>query len=181
MKISIFLSYPKPHLKQQEDFITTIVNYLEQRGFQPRTLGVTDYDMEEPLVAIRRLMMESNGLLTIAFRRTLIEKGEAKSGTDIPDTYSYDVSGKWITSPYCHIEPAMAFQIGLPILIFREKGVIEDGILERGVTGTYLPEFDLSRPIDDYLKDPEWNQLIGKWEGHVRKVVESKGRPPKLF
>lgn len=181
MKISIFLSYPKPHLKQQEAFIKRIVEYLEQRGFQPRTLGVTDYDMEEPLVAIRRLMMESNGLLTIAFRRTFIEKGEGKSGTDIPKTDSYDLSGKWITSPYCQIEPAMAFQIGLPILIFREKGVIADGVLERGVTGTYLPEFDLDRPIDDYLNDGEWNQLIGKWEGHVRKVVENKGRPPKLF
>ncbi|MFD2443713.1 hypothetical protein ACFSO7_06915 [Bacillus sp. CGMCC 1.16607] len=181
MKISIFLSYPKPHLKKQEDFITSISNYLEQRGFQPRTLGVTDYDMEEPLVAIRRLMMESNGLLTIAFRRTFIEKGQGKSGTDIPNTYPNDVSRKWITSPYCHIEPAMAFQIGLPILIFREKGVIADGILEKGVTGTYLPEFDLDRPINEYLMDPEWNQLIGKWEGHVRKVVENKGRPPKLF
>ena len=181
MKISIFLSYPTPHLKRQQEFIDRVISYLKQRGFQPRTLGVTDYDMEEPLVAIRRLMMESNGLLTIAFRRTLIEKGEARSGTDIPGAETRDVSGSWITSPYCHIEPAMAFQVGLPILIFREKGVIADGILERGVTGTYLPEFDLDKPIDDYLNDYEWNQIIGKWEGHVRKVVENKGRPPRLF
>ncbi|MEJ9227724.1 hypothetical protein [Priestia aryabhattai] len=181
MNISVFLSYPTPHLKKQQDFITHITKYLEQRGFQPRTLGVTDYDMDEPLTAIRRVMMESNGLLTIALRRTFIETGVIKSATDISGVKAENISGKWITSPFCHIEPAMAFQIGLPILIFREKGVIADGILERGVTGTYLPEFDLDKPIDDYLEDPQWTQLIGKWEGHVRKVVENKGRPPKLF
>jgi len=36
------------------------------RGLEPRTLGVTDYDMDAPLKAIRRLMLESNGLITIA-------------------------------------------------------------------------------------------------------------------
>lgn len=181
LKISIFLSYPTPHLQQQKEFIDRFKDYLDQRGFQPRTLGVTDYDREEPLVAIRRLMMETNGLLTIAFRRTYIEKGEVKSGADISGEETKDVSGKWLTSPYCHIEPAMAFQIGLPILIFREKGVIADGILEKGVTGVYLPEFDLDKPIDHYLKDYEWNQILGKWEAHVRRVVENKGYPPKMF
>jgi hypothetical protein len=44
---------------------------------------VTDYDMDAPLTAIRRLMLESNGLLTIAFRRTYVEKGTARLRTDI--------------------------------------------------------------------------------------------------
>ncbi len=68
MDISVFLSYPQPYLKKQEDFINAIKQELSNRGFCARTLGVTDYDMDEPLVAIRRLMMESNGILTIAFR-----------------------------------------------------------------------------------------------------------------
>ncbi|WP_417888225.1 hypothetical protein [Zunongwangia sp.] len=177
--ISIFLSYPKPFNSEQEKFITTIKEYLKQRGFEPRTLGVTDYDMDEPLTAIRRLMLESNGLLTIAFKRTLIESGKGKPNSDIGEI-QYDLSNKWITSPYCQIEPAMAFQIGLPILILREEGVIADGILERGVTGTYLPEFDLSKSVS-YLDNKEWQQIIGKWEGFVRKVVDTKGYPPKLY
>ncbi|WP_299685584.1 hypothetical protein [uncultured Dokdonia sp.] len=73
----------------------------------------------------------------------------------------------------------MAFQIGLPILILRENGVIADGILERGVTGT-LPEFDLTKS-NSYLENNEWLQIIGKWEGFVRKVVQTKGNPPKLY
>lgn len=86
-------------------------------------------------------MIESNGLLTVAFRRAHIKDGVSKPNSDINEK-EYSISDEWVTSPYCQIEPAMAFQLGLPILIFREKGVIAEGILERGVTGTYLPEFE---------------------------------------
>lgn len=61
MKDSVFLSYPKPYLEKQKQFIEKVVSYLENRGLQPRTLGVTDYDMDAPLIAIRRLLLESNG------------------------------------------------------------------------------------------------------------------------
>jgi len=60
MSSSIFLSYPRPFKKRQEEFIERIIHYFEERELQPRTLGVTDYDMDAPLTAIRRLMLESN-------------------------------------------------------------------------------------------------------------------------
>jgi hypothetical protein len=75
----------------------------------------------------------------------------------------------------------MAYQLGLPVLILREKGVLADGILERGVVGLYMPEFDLDQSIDEYFAAAEWKGIIGKWEGYVRAVVERKGRPPQLF
>lgn len=177
MGTSIFLSYPRPYNKEQKEFIEKLEKHLQSREYEPRTLGVTDYDMDAPLKAIRRLMLESNGLITIAFRRALILKGDGKPSTK--DAYSLDNS--WLTSPYSHIEPAMAFQIGLPVLILRENGVIADGILEKGVLGTYMPEFDLSKTTHDYLASREWGQLIKKWETQVGIVVENKGSPPKLY
>lgn len=69
-RLPIFLSYPKPLLSSQVKFVDAVGEYLMQRGFAPRTLGVTDYDMDAPLVAIRRMMYESHGLITIAFRRS---------------------------------------------------------------------------------------------------------------
>lgn len=177
MKTSIFLSYPKPFNSDQERFINDVSVYLSARGLEPRTLGVTDYDVDAPLKAIRRLMLESNGLITVAFRRTLVKIGEGKPGT----AEAYSVVDKWLTSPYSHIEPAMAFQIGLPTLILRENGVVADGILEKGVVGTYMPEFDLSNPSGSYLNSAEWGQIIRKWEGYVASVVESKGNPPQLY
>lgn len=180
MNISVFLSYPQPHLKKQEDFINAIKKELSNRGFCARTLGVTDYDVDEPLVAIRRLMLESNGILTVAFKRTQIKNGIIRPNREIGgETCSID--DEWLTSPYCQIEPAMAFQIGLPILIFREQGVIQDGILEKGVIGTYLPEFDLDETIEEYFSKQEWKQLIDKWDRYVKNVYEQKGKAPRLY
>lgn len=39
MSSSIFLSYPRPFKKRQEEFIERIIHYFEERALQPRTLG----------------------------------------------------------------------------------------------------------------------------------------------
>lgn len=181
MNIPVFLSYPKPCHSVQQQFLTKLIEYLNSRGFSPRTLGVTDYDMDTPLKAIRRMMIESNGLMTIAFRRTLIEKGAARFGTDIPGQKAQSVNGVWLSSPWSQIEAAMAYQLGLPLLILREAGVLEEGLLEKGVVGLYMPEFDLDESINDYFNSGQWTGVIGKWEGYVRAVVEKKGNPPQLY
>jgi len=181
MRISIFLSYPKPHLKRQQDFIQRLGKYLSGRGLEPRTLGVTDYDMDAPLKAIRRLMLESNGLITIAFRRTVIHDAISRPGADISNISESPVQKVWLTSPYCQIEPAMAYQLGLPILILREQGVVEEGLLEKGAVGIYMPDFSLEKSDIDYLQSHEWNDVIGKWEGFVRAVVDTKDKPPALL
>ena len=111
MKDSVLLSYPKPYSEKQKQFIERVVSYLENRGLQPRTLGVTDYDMDAPLTAIRRLLLESNGLIAIAFRRSLIVKEAGKPDSDIGEN-TYDLANQWLTSPYCQIEPAMDLQKG---------------------------------------------------------------------
>lgn len=136
--------------------------------------------MDAPLTAIRRLMLESNGLVTIAFRRSLIKQRTGKPISDIGEK-EYDLSNKWLTSPYCQIELVMVFQLGLPILILREKGFIKEGVLEKGVLEVYMPEFDLNMNLDDYFKSKKWIQIIEKWEGYVRKVVKNKGKPPILY
>jgi hypothetical protein len=125
MSISIFLSYPKPCFRKQEEFIDGIRDYLTAHGFSPRTLGVTDYDMDAPLTGIRRLMLESNGLITVAFRRTFVEKGTARLRTDVEMLKETSLDGTWLTTPWAHIEPAMAYQLGLPLLLLREKGVLD--------------------------------------------------------
>jgi hypothetical protein len=110
-----------------------------------------------------------------------IAKGAHRFETDPKEFSPTPIARQWLTSPWLHIEPAMAYQIGLPVLLFRQEGVIADGILERGTLGLYMPEFDLEKPLDDYVASAEWNGILGKWEGCVRAVVEKKGTPPKLF
>ena len=80
----------------------------------------------------------------------------------------------WMTSPYSHIEPAMAFQLGLPILIFRENNVLDDGILEKGVLWIYMPVFNLENNIDEYLTSQEFIQLLDQWSLKVHEQYKTK-------
>jgi hypothetical protein len=182
MSISVFVSRPTPYRNDQNAFADSIKKYLITRGLSPRTLGDTGFDMDEVLPTIRRLMIKSNGLITIAFRCAIIKDGVIKPDSDIPGIQSSPITGKWMTSPFCHIETAMAFQLGLPILILREKDVIEDGVLEKGIAGLYLPEFELTADVEkDFLKKNEWSQMVNIWEARVRTVARNKGRPPILY
>lgn len=181
MRIPIFLSYPQPHLTEQKSFMAQLTTYFRARGLEPRTLGVTDYDMDAPLTAIRRLMLESNGLITIALRRTYVRDATQRSGANLPGMKDSPVSDVWLTSPYCQIEPAMAYQLGLPILLLRERGVVAEGLLQHGVVGLFMPEVDLSTSPKSYFSSHEWKDIIGKWEGQVRAVVASKANPPRLY
>ncbi|MCR6481672.1 hypothetical protein M8542_02470 [Amycolatopsis sp. OK19-0408] len=178
---SVFFSYPKPYNSRQMDFIRDLSRDLKRRGFFPRTLGVTDYDMDAPLKAVRRLMFESHGLLAVAFRRIYVDSGTGNFRADVEGISEVPLEGVWLSTPWVHIEPAMAYQLGLPILIMRESGVAADGILEKGVTGLYAPEFDLDDDSSSYLDSVEWDRIVKRWEHHVRTVVERKGNPPSLF
>jgi len=180
MGVPVFLSYPNPFLHRQDEFIQALRVDLIRRGLEPRTLGVDEFDLAAPLTAIRRMMRESSGVITIALRRARVAAGTGRPGADNGSS-EYDLGDSWLTSPWAHIEPAMAFQLGLPLLILRERGVLADGMLERGITGIYLPEFDLEGGSTTYLESPECRQLVSTWEAQVRRVVDGKGRPPRLY
>ena len=157
---------------------------MEEIGLKSRSLGRTDYDPRDPLTAIRSLMLDSNGLIALAFRKSLIAQGTSMPNSDLEEKVAEkDWSNQWLSSPWCHIESAMAFQLGLPVLIFREKGVIQDGMLEKGTFGVYMPEFDLDKDEtgQSYLKSSEFRQLLHEWSSYVRSVARNKGLPPKLY
>ena len=137
--------------------------------------------MDAPLQAVRRLMLESNGLVTIALGRIHVATGTAKMRSADGSLEDVTLDRQWLTTPWPHIEAAMAFQLGLPILVFRERGVFADGILEPGVIGAYMPEIDPGAGLDDYFSSPQWTQPMGQWEGRVRRVIEHKGKPPALY
>ncbi len=74
----------------------------------------------------------------------------------------------------------MGFQLGLPVLVFREEGVVADGVLEHGVMASYMPEITLDGDVDRFLASKEWHQLINRFEADVRDVRKRKGIPALL-
>ncbi|MBQ9521464.1 MAG: hypothetical protein IJR72_02710 [Oscillospiraceae bacterium] len=192
MNISVFLSYSRPYTEAQKSFKEGVSKYLDDYlGFSARTLGDTDYDPDEPLTACRRLMVECNGLITLAFRRYYLEKGfeyadNSNQGQLDDKKTKKPIEPKplneiYFTSPWCQIEAAMAFSLGLPILVLRERGVSPRGLMKKGISGIYLPEFDLDKGGENYLETQEWKEISNEWSGLVRAVRRAKGYPHRVY
>lgn len=176
MAIPIFLSHPKPCNEKQNEFIRRLRSLLSDRGIDAKTLGVNEYDMKVPLAGVRRIMLESNGVMVVAFGRYEIKSGRHHFyKQDV--CASESINGSWMTSPWCQIEAGMGFQLGLPVLIFRERGVRADGVLQHGVMGAYMPEFDLERDVSSYFTTEESRQLIQQFESQVIHFRDRKGFP----
>lgn len=176
MSVSVFVSHPQPFTAEQAAFRDALFLTLEDRGLEPRTLGVTEYDNEIPLAAVRRMLLESNGVLALGLRRYYVEKGATKPGHD----NSQPLDGAWFTSPWAHLEVAMGFQMGLPIMVLREQGVVVDGIFDPGTVGRFVIEFD-STDAAAFLSAPQFRQPLAAWERDVRTVVKRRGQPPQLY
>ena len=71
---------------------------------------------------------------------------------------------------------------GLTYCKLREKGVKEDGISEKDVTGLYLLEFNLDTiDIPTYFQCAEWLQIIGNWSFQVNTIFARKNSLPNLY
>lgn len=171
MKIPIFLSYPKPINENQQNFINRLNEFLVSQNYYPMTLGVNEYDIYEPLLAIRKLMISSNGIITIALKKNNVSKLTIHKNSTIQ---TFD--NIYFTSPWCQIETAMAYQLGIPIMILREKDVFEEGILEKGISGIYLPEFDLNSNIENYISSEEFLEIFKKWGYNVTTTINNKSK-----
>ena len=181
MGINVFLGYSAPVFPRQVRFVARMTDELRERGFEPRTVGVTDFNGHAPLKVIRRVLLESNGLIVIAFRRTKIVNGVAyEIGTGVAPK-STPLAGEWTTSPYCHVEPVLAGQLGLPVILLREADVICDGVLRAGVLGGEVHTFDLRRPLDAFFSSETWTTAARDWDYDVRTLVDAKGTPPALY
>lgn len=156
MRTPIFLSVARPRFAQQAQFLARMTAALEAQGMRVHTVGVTEKCDGSPLPAIRRLMTEVEGLVVVAFRRTWIADRES-----------------WFTSVFCHLEAAMAYQCGLPILIARERGVTVEGMLEAIPGCCHLPEFDLDQHADPLRAFPEWDSLLAEWGARVRPASQT--------
>lgn len=187
MGIPVFLSRAEPYRHSQQVFLARLCKHLVQRGLEPHTVGDTDFGLNG-MSAIRGLLLQSNGLLSVAFRRMIVNDGQDRPAPTLPLASNQKVpldQPTWLTTPWCHMETAMAYQIGLPILLLVEKGVRLEGVLEGGVLGQYPPTFDLApepTSLDASFESTEkWRQLLGTWEGQVREVLRNRTRPAPLF
>jgi len=164
-RIPIFLSTTNTVNDLQEQFLNRLIAEIEDALLFPRTLPVSEQYPENILTNIRRLVFSSYGLLAINFRRFYVQILESNVG-EPPTTTPF-----WEGSTFSQIEPAMAFQFGIPILLVREKGTdVSNGIWAGGITplNIFVDWDSDNQSVEDFFNSVQWREVFANWAAEVR-------------
>lgn len=158
--IDIFLSRPTWVEDKYSKGLDNFLRFLKSHDLNPRTIGSSDYPTESPLDEVISLMEKCTGTIILGYPQILIEKGFVKG---------HQISGQMILpTEWNHIEGALAYAKGLPVLFIHHKGV-KRGVFDRGAVNKFLYEIDLT--------DPGWplgkniSGAINSWLPKVKAYV----------
>ncbi len=153
----VFLSVGAPHLPEQEAFVGSLEPSLRSRGLTPWTLGRANFDFRSPMRAIREAMDACAGAVILGLGRRFHPLGIDRYGSD----KATEKNDFWCSTPWRHLEAGMAYQLGLPLLILKDKTILAEGILDQTV-GEYLVfEFDLESECAGF--STELRETVAAW------------------
>ena len=121
MKPKIFLSRPAVVSGIQESIFVVWSSYLLELGFQVKRLQRHQYS-DEPWKQLRKIVEQADGVVAFGFSQVIVEVRERQ---DEPPR-------SMRTSPWIHIETAMAIETATPVLAVPEPG-IEEGVFEPSI------------------------------------------------
>lgn len=159
MSRSIFVSKPNSLSPVQTQFCIRFFDFLKSRGFNPRTLGQTDFPNESPINAVRTVLEECSGAIVLGLNQTFVKEGLHKAHT--PDEAS--LQNCYLPTPWNQIEAGMAFVSRQPLLILKERG-IKGGIFDAGSTDRFIHQADLT---EEYLSSSRFLQPFHAWQEEV--------------
>lgn len=165
----IFVSVGSTATSQQEDFVRAIEDRLRSEGLTPHTVGRNTFSSEAPLNAVTQLLSACSGAVVIAFERSYFPSGISKRG----GPNQKDLGVVRLPTPWNQIEAAMAYSLGLPLMVVVESGLQNEGLLERGYDW-FVQEVELNPAA---LATPQFNGVISNWK---EKAQAFKPRQPAL-
>jgi hypothetical protein len=161
MTVPVFVSSPTALTTAQTSFYDSLADTLRREGFEPRSVGRTDFGNSVPLITIRRLMSSCFGALILGFAQLRVDSGISRPATP----RETQVRGISLATPWNHLEAGMAFQAGLPLMVIREAAVTDDGIFGLGVSDRFVHHADLS---PEWLLSSSFTQPFAEWCDEVR-------------
>ncbi|MCD7034245.1 hypothetical protein LRR81_08360 [Metabacillus sp. GX 13764] len=172
-RIPVFLSSANQMNEIQMAFFNRLILEMENALLFPRTLPRTEQYPETTLTSVRRVVYSSYGLLAVDFQRFFVQGIRTNVGEFVPTTPF------WEGSAFAQIEPSMAYQYGLPLLLVREIGTdTARGIWERGNSPFIILEWDSTKPLDDFFQIVQWRSAFANWNAHVRNGYYNQTEPP---
>jgi hypothetical protein len=140
--VPVFLSVGRPFRPEHQMMLDKVTGALDALGLSIRTAKRDEWTfqrLDNPLSAVRSLMRECHGALVVTFARTRFT-----GGYEWPDSeHQLAISARSTTTVWNHMEAAMAFQIGVPILLLREARVHPEGMLDPLLNAVPIVTYDL--------------------------------------
>jgi hypothetical protein len=166
----VFISCGNDYLPQYTEFRTELERFLIREGVDARIIGVNEHPAGNPLPHILRTIKSCHGVLVVAFARRKITSGVEKPGS--PDQIALD--GRSFTTPWNHVEAAIAYSLGIPLYIVCENGLCEEALIESKIDW-YVQRMALTK---DALWSAPVKDSLSAW---IEERVKEKARKPRYF
>ena len=167
----VFISMGTPYTEDYLAFRNELETLLRDScGVNPRIIGKNEYPSGSPLTHIREVMGKCHGVVVVAYERTYIENGTEKRHGTAPK----EINKRTYTTPWNHIESAIAFNLGLPIYILCERGLTEEGLIESKVDW-YVQYTDL---VPGAMSKPDVSESIRSW---INTRVIPRAKKPRFL
>lgn len=124
--MKVFLSVGATYSEEQEHFVSAFETFLSQNGCERLTVGRGSYSAKQPILRARELLEAAEGVVIIAFTRSLVKKAIDKPNSDAES----ELSNIKYPTVWNQIEAAMAFGLKLPILVILEDGLHQEAMLK---------------------------------------------------
>lgn len=166
-ELSVFVSVGGTANDRQEAFVRAVEDRLRSEGLIPHTVGRNTFSSDAPLKAVTALLDKCAGTVVIALERSYYPAGVDKRG----GPKEAALSDTRLPTPWNHIEAAMAYSRGHPLLVVVESGLKSEGLLERG-NDWYV---QWVQPEAAALSTVEFNGVLASWK---QKMLEAPKKAP---
>ena len=131
----VFLSQPTWVPPDQRQGLENFKNLLRMFDLEPRSIGVTDRPTKLPMDEVIQLMNQCVGAVILGIPQIEVRSGRVK-GEEITSAFS-------IGTEWNHIEAALAYAIGLPVLVIHDV-TVGRGIFDPGAANAFIYSVDFS-------------------------------------
>lgn len=157
----IFVSMGTPYTERYQNFRDELESILRDNlGTDPRIIGKNEYPTGSPLQKIKEVMLDCDGVLVVAYERKFVEVGQEKRSGQSQTS----IVGRTYTTPWNHIESAMAYSLGIPLYVICEKGLSEEGLIEAKLDW-YVQYLDFNL---DSLRDKNVQNSLRSWVNTIK-------------
>lgn len=172
---NVFVSVGGTATEQQETFVRALEDRLRSEGLVPHTVGRNTFSADAPLKTVIELLDKCSGTVVIALERSYYASGIEKRGGP-KESPLRDIK---LPTPWNHIEAAMSYTRGLPLMVIVEAGLKSEGLLERGYDW-YVQSVKLEAAA---LHSNEFNGVLSSWKekmAEMPKMVSPSRAPSDL-